>query len=147
MNFLHPNRYPPKKFPPKKFPAIKFPKLTTWDITFPSKNVLKYATCAKTNLFPIGFWSYNTVNSIIRKMIMFIIYILAVLTRNFLSYVVNFGNFMAGNFLGGNFLDRIRLYHLFISYISVVFPLFFCHIYDWLLLSLFYHNMGNLYIE
>ena len=43
---------------------------------------------------------------------MFIFYILLVLTGNFLSYVVNFGNFMAGNFLGGNFLGRIRHIHL-----------------------------------
>ena len=34
---------------------------------------------------------------------MFIIFIQIVLIRHFLSYVVNFGNFMAGNFLGGNF--------------------------------------------
>ena len=39
---------------------------------------------------------------------MLIIFIKIVLNRNFLSYVVNFGNFMAGNFLGGNFLGRIR---------------------------------------
>ena len=38
-------------------------------------------------------------------MIKFITIIWIVLTRNCLSYVVNFGNFMAGNFLGGNFLD------------------------------------------
>ena len=40
-------------------------------------------------------------------MIIFIIFIKIVLTRNFLSYVVIFGNFMAGNLLGGNFLGRI----------------------------------------
>ena len=104
------NRYPPKKFPLKKFPAIKFPKLTTWERKFPCKNVLKYKTCAKTSLFPIGSRPYNTVDNIIRKMKIFIIFIQIFLTRNFLSYVVNFGNYLNGNFLDGHFLGRIPLY-------------------------------------
>ena len=43
---------------------------------------------------------------------MFIVFISIVLTRNFLSYVVNFGNFLGGNFLGGDFLGRIRFYRI-----------------------------------
>ena len=35
-----------------------------------------------------------------------------ILAGNFLSHVVNFGNFMAGNFLGGNFLGRIRRFDI-----------------------------------
>ena len=98
--------YPPNKFPPKKFPVIKFPKLITWNRKFPSKNVLRYTIYAKRFIFywlsaPQHCQKYN------KKIIMFITYILIVLTRNFLSYVVNFGNFMVGNFLGGNFLGRI----------------------------------------
>ena len=67
----------------------------------------------KKGLFPIGFRPYNYGNDIIRKMIMFIIFIWIVLTINFLSYVVNFENFMAGNFLGGHFLGRIHSHHLY----------------------------------
>ena len=44
----------------------------------------------KKVFFPIGFRSYNTVNNIIRKVILFIIFIKIVLTRKLLSYVVNF---------------------------------------------------------
>ena len=93
--------YPPKKFPPKKFPAIKFPKLTTWDKKFPFKKVLKYTTCAKPSLFSIGFGLYNTVNNIIRTIIMLIIFIKIVLNRNFCPMLSILETFWAETFWAG----------------------------------------------
>ena len=54
----------------------------------------------------IGIRPYDTVNDKIRRIIIICIYIY--LTRYFISYVVNFGNFMAINLLGRNFFGRIR---------------------------------------
>ena len=58
------------------------------------------------------------------------LYIYAFLDGNFLSHVVNFGNFMAGNFLGGHFLGGYHI-HLYICMKINIYIYSFVHLYWW----------------
>ena len=94
-----------------RLPGLLAPMPCTWNFRFHSAQCGRKQVKERAGLECPSAWKdgvYILHDTML--MLMFPIFIQIVLTGNLLSYVVNFGNFLAGNFLGGNVMSYMTYY-------------------------------------